>query len=224
MARSYSYSPWHRLVEWTGIIGFTALSLLLLFRIARSGASPAHWAAIVASVPLGYVLADLVSGLVHWAGDTLGDEQTPLLGAGFIRPFRFHHVDPIDITRHDFVETNGNNCVVTLPVLGVAWWIQAVAPREAVTALAVGTVTFVCVFSMATNQIHKWSHEPAPPPLVRVAQRLWLVLPPAHHDVHHTPPHDTYYCITTGWLNAPLARLRFWRLIEALARRLQLLA
>jgi ubiquitin-conjugating enzyme E2 variant len=69
---------------------------------------------------------------------------------------------------------------------------------------------------MMTNQIHKWSHldEERIPATVRALQRLHLVLPPAHHRRHHTAPFDTYYCITTGWLNWPLARLGFFRHLE----------
>ena len=64
-------------------------------------------------------MADFLSGFVHWAGDTVGDESTPVFGPNFVKPFRYHHVDPEDITRHDFVETNGNNCIVVAPVLSL---------------------------------------------------------------------------------------------------------
>jgi len=49
---------------------------------------------------------------------------------------------------------------------------------------------------------------------VIVLQRLNLVLPPDHHAVHHTAPYAKYYCITVGWLNEPLHRVRFFQALE----------
>ena len=76
----------------------------------------------------GYIVSDFLSGFVHWAGDTVGDESTPIFGPNFVRPFRYHHVDPEDITRHDFIETNGNNCIVAAPVLLLVLLLHARRP------------------------------------------------------------------------------------------------
>jgi ubiquitin-conjugating enzyme E2 variant len=55
-------------------------------------------------------------------------------------------------------------------------------------------------------------HESATPRFVRWAQRRWLVLPREHHRVHHTPPFDTHFCVSNGWLNSAFdAVLRAWR-------------
>ena len=48
-------------------------------------------------------LVDFISGLVHWGCDTWGKFTTPIVGPTLIRTFRMHHVDPQDITIHNFI-------------------------------------------------------------------------------------------------------------------------
>lgn len=48
--------------------------------------------------------------MLHWACDTWGEFSTPIVGPTLIRAFRMHHVDPQDITKHGFVETNASSC------------------------------------------------------------------------------------------------------------------
>jgi hypothetical protein len=159
----------------------------------------------------GFVMADFVSGVVHWLADTWGSPDMRLIGQALIRPFREHHVDQKEITRHDFIETNGNNCFISVVPAICGALVPLTGPRNVFIATTIFSVTLWVLF---TNQFHKWAHLDAPPRWVEVLQRLNLVLPRDHHAVHHTAPFAKYYCITVGWLNEPLHRLRFFQTLE----------
>ena len=112
-----SYGRGHRVLEIASIVFVLAALVWLAFRIGYTmdGAIDLLWLGFAGLT--GYLISDLLSGFVHWAGDTVGDETTPVFGPNFVKPFRYHHIDPVDIARHDFVETNGNNCIVVAPIL-----------------------------------------------------------------------------------------------------------
>jgi ubiquitin-conjugating enzyme E2 variant len=149
---------------------------------------------------------------VHWGGDTLGHEKVWFLGPHFIGPFREHHIDQKAITRHDFVETNGNTCFFAcVPVVAA---LLLLPEREGPGLFAGAFVAFVALFVMATNQFHKWAHMDTPPAIARVLQHSGLILRPAHHEIHHARPHDKHYCITVGWMNPVLNKVRFFRGVE----------
>jgi plasmanylethanolamine desaturase len=159
----------------------------------------------------GYLFADFVSGFVHWLADTWGHPELPGVGKAFIRPFREHHLEPKAITRHDFFETNGNNCLICVPVALGALFVP-LTDRWVVFALAL--LLFAMLWVFGTNQFHKWSHTEQPPVLVALLQRAHLILPVEHHRLHHTAPYASHYAITAGWVNRPLDRLGFYRALE----------
>ena len=94
----YTYSTKHRLLEIGAIVAFFAFGAIVLLKIFRTMAAMQSaglaWFVFFTSMFMAYVAADFVSGFVHWLGDTFGEEHWPILGAGFIKPFRDHHVDP----------------------------------------------------------------------------------------------------------------------------------
>lgn len=208
------YSRSHRAVEIASILLVFAGLGVLAIRIARTVSTPAGWICLGAVALSGYLMADFISGFVHWAGDTLGDENTPVLGKNFVTPFRYHHVDPKDIARHDFIETNGNNCIVVLLPLAAAYLLM---PSDTgFLFFACALMAFLALFVVATNQFHKWAHTDNPPRFAQALQRWGLILSKPHHDIHHAAPHDKHYCITVGWMNPLLNRIRFFRNAEAL--------
>jgi ubiquitin-conjugating enzyme E2 variant len=214
--KTYAYSRGHRLMEIAGIIGLFTLLAYVAWRLVCGVTTLGQGLGVLAFVTIGYFVTDFISGFVHWAGDSLGSETMPVLGAHFVKPFRFHHVDQKDITRHDFIETNGNNCILSVLLM---LHVAILMPRTPGFFFYYGALMFsIALFTLGTNQFHKWAHsEPEElGPIIRGLQRAGLILSPDHHKTHHTAPFETYYCITHGMLNPLLARARFFRRAETL--------
>nr|XP_006818262.1 PREDICTED: transmembrane protein 189-like [Saccoglossus kowalevskii] len=174
---------------------------------------------ILPSIVFGIIVADFASGLVHWGADTWGSVEMPIFGASFIRPFREHHIDPTSITRHDVIEVNGDNCMATLPgLIWLAYKYMTQNPEQIQENYNYDCFLMALVFFVTlTNQFHKWSHTYfGLPKWVTFLQDWNLILPRQHHRIHHVSPHESYYCITTGWLNYPLEAISFWRGFEYL--------
>jgi ubiquitin-conjugating enzyme E2 variant len=205
-----AYGRGQRLLELVSIALFVLLSVWSLWRLFAV-TQILFFAVMLLALPAGWLAADLLSGLAHWTFDSFGSASTPVIGRSFIQPFRAHHADPEEMTRHDFVETHGASCFAALPLLAGA----SVLPMEAWSAVFVqALLLFTALGALATNQCHKWAHvdESATPGPVLWAQRRRLILPREHHRLHHTPPFDTHFCMSSGWLNAPFnALLRAWR-------------
>ncbi len=203
--RAYNYARSHRILEVCALgfgMALTALTATLAIRGLPQGGI---WLAVLSGVG-GMCIADVLSGLVHWSADTYGSPTMPIFG-GFVRTFREHHTDQVDITRHDFVETNGDASIFTSPV------------HVALLFLVEDPFALCCVFgvfgtSYFNSQIHKWAHSPERPWLVRLLQRTRFLLSAKHHANHHSGPHLTHYCITTGWMNTLLDGIGFFRKIE----------
>ena len=208
-----------RLLQTVAFIAFGATSIVLTLEIVQGAQAFKRLWLIPVMVLIAYALADFVSGFVHFLADNFGSSDTPLFGKAFVMPFRDHHTDPTGILRHPFMIANGNNCLVALPPLLLI--LLFVPVDTTFSGYLFGT--FFLAFSLAiflTNQFHKWAHMEAPPRLVEWFQARGLILSRSHHDIHHVSPFDTYYCITAGWWNPLLQRIRFFERIEAMIRRI----
>ncbi|KAK6185149.1 hypothetical protein SNE40_007444 [Patella caerulea] len=177
---------------------------------------------VIISALLGIVTADFLSGLVHWGADTWGSVDLPVIGKSLLRPFREHHIDPTSITRHDFIETNGDNFAVVIPGLAYIAYGFMFRSNEEIQAQSslYWYIFLLAVFISITNQCHKWSHTYfGLPRYITIFQDLHIILPRKHHRIHHVAPHETYFCITTGWLNYPLELIKFWPTLENIIER-----
>lgn len=73
----------------------------------------------------------------------------------FLRPFREHHIDPTSITRHDFIETNGDNFMIAIPILvKLAYGFLANSDTQIQVDYAFSAYLFLCsIFVAMTNQV-----------------------------------------------------------------------
>ena len=132
-------------------------------------------------------------------------------------PFREHHVDPTAFTRRDFIVTWGDACMVSAPFMSTVVYLLCSTEGQQIKEIHAifWMFTIGIIVAAANNQTHKWAHtHTGNPKWVSWLQNMHIILPKAHHHLHHTPPHTINYCTVTGWANYPLEYVNFWRHLE----------
>jgi ubiquitin-conjugating enzyme E2 variant len=152
------------------------------------------------------LLADAVSGLIHWAQDTFWSESTPIVGRWIVQPNVIHHRRGTRFVSKSWLESS--------------WDLLAVGFMTLVSAWALGCLTWhvwlFVLLGVNANQIHKWNHMPRHrvPLVVRALQSAQLLQTMNHHALHHRGTRNTHYCVITPLLNRTLDRAGFWRFLE----------
>ena len=161
------------------------------------------------------LLADLVSGLVHWWEDAYaspGVGRTDGLLGRIARDNLRHHARPREFLAKGYWASSWDLWLLGATVVGVA---------AAADLLSWHVVLFASLVANA-NQVHKWAHMQAAelPRVVAALQRLMLLQTTRHHSRHHQGARDTHYCVLTNLLNPVLEELQAWRRLERVIERL----
>lgn len=207
--------PWTRALEVVSLVVAAGLWLFHLIRFFTTPGFFSWWIPLAALA--GFLLADFASGVIHWIADTWGSETMPVLGRRFLRPFRVHHVNPDDFLKRNFIDTNGDVAMICIPFLLIVFLIPL---DNDVGRTAAAFLIAYCGCALPTNQVHQWAHMTKPPSLVRWLQNRGLLLSREQHQLHHTSPFATNYCISTGWCNRALTAIGFFPAMEWLISRL----
>jgi hypothetical protein len=170
------------------------------------------WLTILAA----WLLADFMTGLVHWSEDRL-----------LVRPSKFHFIETIrkDNDMHHWKPTSMLRFTVSENIntsVVIAWPI-------AVLCAIVGAPDFVSlafVFAGFGNLVHRWTHTPKYqiPRVVRALQFVGLMCTGEQHGRHHFNERGLIlksnttekYCVMTCYLNPILDGLGFWKILERL--------
>lgn len=152
---------------------------------------------------LGCVLiADFISGLVHWLEDSYGNEDLPVIGRLVTLENNLHHQRPALMAQNSWWESSKILLAVSL-LIGHGAWALGLFSWQLGLVLALGT---------KANQVHKWAHlsRRANGRVVTWLQRAKLVQSRAHHGRHRGGDQRGYYCVITPWLNPVFERIGFW--------------
>lgn len=170
------------------------------------------------TILLAWLLADFISGIVHWWEDrALVDGSRFNFINSIRRDNEIHHADPTFFLSY----TWWGNINTTAPF---AWAIATVLYFAGVPLLFVLTAVFLGI----GNLIHRWAHEHAVkrPRIVTLLQRTGILSSPDHHIQHHfrdglpvTREESTIrYCVMSNWLNPILDRIKFFPLLERILK------
>ncbi|KAK7316752.1 hypothetical protein RJT34_00443 [Clitoria ternatea] len=166
------------------------------------------WAEPILAGWAGYILADLGSGVYHWAIDNYGDGSTPIVGAQ-IEAFQGHHKWPWTITRRQFANNlHALARAVTFTVLPIE-----IIFHDPIVQGFVGVCSGCIMFS---QQFHAWSHgtKSRLPPLVAALQEAGVLVSRSQHAAHHRPPYNNNYCIVSGVWNEFLDKHKVFEALE----------
>lgn len=170
---------------------------------------------IAINVALAWLLADFLSGLVHWWEDRHLHEGT-LLRSVYEDNSR-HHDDPMSITRISWWGNIGATCMIATPI-SLSLFI---AGAHSIIYLSVAFAGF-------GNLVHRFSHERRSrlPRVVKLLQWAGIFCSARQHNEHHRrngllvrKDDATWrFCAMTNYLNPILDGVGFWKFLDRLVK------
>ncbi len=174
--------------------------------LAMAGGVP--WWQWIVAVVLAWWFVDVLTLFIHWLLDNFFEPDSFLVGKT-VYFFREHHRAPHAMFDRSYFDSNFENALFSAGVLVAA----ALLPLP-----AVGSVFFAVagLGGAYITTVHKWAHDPRPPRLVAVMQRLGALVSPAHHSQHHQDTRG-HYALFAGHMEPLVEGLRLFELGELLA-------
>ncbi len=161
---------------------------------------------IIIQVFLLWLLADFITGIVHWWEDAYGNPQWPILGKYIIQPNMQHHKSPRNLLQGsywDHINTSLFGGIIFIATVWFCGWHswQMIA---------------CVIFCMQANEIHAITHrtDKENGAIVVWLQKIGIIQKRKTHGWHHKAPYDTNFCIMTEFLNPVLNKIGLWEKVE----------
>ncbi len=158
------------------------------------------------------ILADFITGLVHWIEDTYGVPDWPFgLGKNVVEPNIIHHQHPNwMITMSNVIQRNYITAIPASIAIFIAYYFYGWSCWPFATTILIA--------GFLGNEIHGWNHTPISKLnwFIRFLQDTAIVQTRHQHALHHKKPYNKYYCTLTNLTNPVLELIYFWRTLEFL--------
>lgn len=153
------------------------------------------------------LLADFVTGLIHWMEDSYWSPETPVLGKWLVIANLAHHKNGQEFLQKSWFESSWDLLLAGITLVSIAYFMDFLTWE-------------ICLFALIivnANQIHKWAHITRyenKPRIIGMLQKVYILQRTHHHGQHHRKPNNSHYCTVTNALNPILDKSGFWRGLE----------
>lgn len=151
------------------------------------------------------LVADFITGLIHWLEDTYCMEDYPVIGELVCKPNLDHHKDPnLMVRMSGLITTNWQSMSLSMFVCLSFWFF----------GMFHWSILLTLVLTGFGNQVHLWNHQSKNNYWVQWLKDSGLIQTQKMHSLHHIPPYKKCYCVLINFNNAILDRINFWRFLE----------
>lgn len=158
------------------------------------------------------LLADFITGFVHWVEDCYGLPSWPLIGKSVIEPNMLHHKHPTWMITMGSLFGRNIQPIASFIVISIVAWFVCRLFELSIPWQFYATAAFASI----GNEVHSWSHGGGRNiRIVKFLQDAAIIITPYNHNhIHHRAPYDKGYCALTNIVNPILDGLKFWRALE----------
>lgn len=153
-----------------------------------------------------WLLADFLTGVIHWWEDTYGNPKWPIIGKHVVLPNLDHHSNPRLLLQGTYWNRI-NTSVYAAVIIGIILWLCGYGSWQMGLCL---------LFSSQGNEIHAIAHrsDRENGRFIVKLQRLGIIQTRKSHGWHHKAPYDTNFCVMTEFCNPILNKIHFWDRVE----------
>lgn len=164
---------------------------------------------IFSRVILVVLLADFVSGFIHWLEDVYAKPGMRWISK-IAEDNLLHHTRPREFLKKNWWQSSWDIALLASFLVVGAWWFDCLNWQVVLFAVLVANA----------NQVHKWAHKSRYEnhAIVTFLQKIYVLQNARHHAKHHSDDKNTHYCVMTNFLNPVLEKIQFWRGLERFNR------